>query len=163
MTEGFWFNVLPYVDDNDDNCGFCHNRKHPHHCLLLNAGIDFKIRTIELDGKRVKLQIWWVHIVSNSDAHWSIWCCWRELRPGFHISMNYTLLFMSMYSTEQGCGWMWSMVLKTLFHTLVHPHLHVRTDNRYLTKQNSSVEWVIWVETGAFALGVSWWCEVFYV
>lgn len=22
------------------------------------AGIDFKIRTIELDGKRVKLQIW---------------------------------------------------------------------------------------------------------
>lgn len=24
----------------------------------LCAGIDFKIRTIELDGKRVKLQIW---------------------------------------------------------------------------------------------------------
>ena len=28
-----------------------------------NAGIDFKIRTIELDGKRVKLQIWWVQFI----------------------------------------------------------------------------------------------------
>jgi GTPase SAR1 family protein len=25
---------------------------------LLNRRIDFKIRTIELDGKRIKLQIW---------------------------------------------------------------------------------------------------------
>lgn len=30
----------------------------PHLCVPLCAGIDFKIRTIELDGKRVKLQIW---------------------------------------------------------------------------------------------------------
>ena len=27
-------------------------------CLITTIGIDFKIKTIELDGKRVKLQIW---------------------------------------------------------------------------------------------------------
>jgi Ras-related protein Rab-8A len=29
-------------------------------CLHNRAGIDFKIRTIEVDGKKVKLQIWLV-------------------------------------------------------------------------------------------------------
>jgi hypothetical protein len=29
-------------------------------CSFLLAGIDFKIRTIELDEKKIKLQIWYV-------------------------------------------------------------------------------------------------------
>ena len=30
-------------------------------CLVCFAGIDFKIKTVELGGKKIKLQIWWVH------------------------------------------------------------------------------------------------------
>jgi hypothetical protein len=34
-------------------------------CLLLFSGIDFKIKTVELGGKKIKLQIWWVQTIAN--------------------------------------------------------------------------------------------------
>ena len=29
-------------------------------CVFCSTGIDFKIKTVELQGKKIKLQIWWV-------------------------------------------------------------------------------------------------------
>lgn len=34
--------------------------------LLVSAGIDYKTTTILLDGRRVKLELWWVHFVMRA-------------------------------------------------------------------------------------------------
>jgi len=56
------------------------------------SGIDFKIKTVELDGKKIKLQIWWVWVILtfidnnnklyyfiNMDKYISIWDNWSDI------------------------------------------------------------------------------------
>lgn len=46
---------------------------------ISTIGVDFKIRTIELDGKTIKLQIWDVSCGSDIDVYFScVICAWAE-------------------------------------------------------------------------------------
>ena len=45
MDEPYWYCVLVY-----QHCVFV--------CVFVNAGVDFKVKTLSVDGNRAKLAIW---------------------------------------------------------------------------------------------------------
>lgn len=93
------------------------------------TGIDFKIKTVELQGKKIKLQIWWV--------------CEIEL---FSVKMA-TKAFCSMYrwafTSEQ--GWKMHSILRFQCNMLSFCLLHrCKTSARH----NSLMDWSMWAGNG---------------
>lgn len=78
----------PYAYSSGESLRFCVERKRIGSsftrvkllCLCLCPGIDYKTTTILLDGRRVKLELWYEHIHSQTKNTASLWMHFRFFR-----------------------------------------------------------------------------------
>lgn len=89
--------------------------------LFSFAGIDFKIRTVELDGKKIKLQIWFVLFTSQSLC--VLYNCYAA--AGFFCDIYSYIFYLSRY-----CPW------------AIYKYIYTVLENSSQTRARNRLRWV---------------------